>query len=343
MRVFSKFDLQKIKVFFGPMSKNVVIAISSLNSTNRSKLALLPSRRQVDFNGGYVGWDTESFVNSPLVKDRLVVARDHSGPSQGLIYDNGFESLRGDILGGINIVHIDPWKDCSGIDEAIDMTASMIEFCDQIRPNIYFEVGTEQTIFNYSIEDLNTFLSGLRIRISSHLFDKIVFCVVQSGTNVSALSNIGEFDKNRSTEFCELVESYGVFSKEHNCDYLSSSELFDRANCGVSAFNFAPELGVCETRHFIKSIREYTPWKLTEFFDLCYESGLWKKWVPDANSHGLSKEDIAIICGHYLAFSDFTLDIKKSMLEDHSFCFDSYVQEHIATLVIKRINEVYYG
>ena len=48
-----------MKYFIGPMSKNVVDAIIEFDGD----FGFIPSRRQVDYNGGYVnGWTTGEFA-----------------------------------------------------------------------------------------------------------------------------------------------------------------------------------------------------------------------------------------------------------------------------------------
>jgi len=52
------------KVFVGPMSKNVVDACIEFSNKNNTPLGFIPSRRQIDYDSGYVNnWKTESFAN----------------------------------------------------------------------------------------------------------------------------------------------------------------------------------------------------------------------------------------------------------------------------------------
>ena len=47
------------KYFICPMSKQIVDSVLELQS---DRFGLLPTRRQIDFDGGYVnGWDTTEF------------------------------------------------------------------------------------------------------------------------------------------------------------------------------------------------------------------------------------------------------------------------------------------
>ena len=51
-----------IKFFIGPMSKNVVDSIIEFQKSTNHKIGLIPSRRQIEFNGGYCNnWTTKNF------------------------------------------------------------------------------------------------------------------------------------------------------------------------------------------------------------------------------------------------------------------------------------------
>ena len=67
----------EIKFFIGPMSKNIVDSIIEFQSESKNKIGLIPSRRQVDFNGGYANkWTTKGL--SDYAKDLLIFCSDRS-------------------------------------------------------------------------------------------------------------------------------------------------------------------------------------------------------------------------------------------------------------------------
>ena len=75
-----------MKYFIGPMSKNVVDAVIEFNGD----FGFIPSRRQVDYNGGYVNdWTTGEF--SKYVNGRVPIQRDHGGIGQGYVHDDGMK------------------------------------------------------------------------------------------------------------------------------------------------------------------------------------------------------------------------------------------------------------
>jgi tagatose-1,6-bisphosphate aldolase non-catalytic subunit AgaZ/GatZ len=75
------------KIFIGPMSKNIVDSVIKYSEKYDTKIGLIASRRQVDFDGGYVNnWNTEDFCEYVKSKTKnVLLVRDHAGPEQGKI------------------------------------------------------------------------------------------------------------------------------------------------------------------------------------------------------------------------------------------------------------------
>ena len=70
------------KYYIGPMSKNTVDAVIEFDGN----FGFIPSRRQVDYNGGYVNdWSTGEFAK--YVNGRIPIQRDHGGIGQGYRMD----------------------------------------------------------------------------------------------------------------------------------------------------------------------------------------------------------------------------------------------------------------
>ena len=156
----------KYKYGIGVMSLNIVDACIEYANDYDKHLIFIPSRRQVDYCGGYVNnWTTNSF--SKYLKDsKILLCRDHGGPSQGLEMDSGLESLSDDCQ-NLNLIHIDPFKECESIYQAAEKTLFLIKFCSSINPSILYEVGTEEAIFRYEPEELNWFLGFLKTLLRS--------------------------------------------------------------------------------------------------------------------------------------------------------------------------------
>ena len=111
------------KYYIGPMSKNVVDCV--IEHSQLHPIGFIPSRRQVDFCGGYVNnWTTESFTE--YVRDRsssVFLCRDHGGENQGQEIDDGLESFSED-NSYFDLIHVDPFRVSTSILDAAERTTS---------------------------------------------------------------------------------------------------------------------------------------------------------------------------------------------------------------------------
>ena len=72
------------KLFIGPMTKNVVDTIIEFCEKEEENIGLIPSRRQIECDGGYFNnWTTEKFAAYIKEKSPLILQRDHGGMWQG--------------------------------------------------------------------------------------------------------------------------------------------------------------------------------------------------------------------------------------------------------------------
>tara|TARA_R100000657_G_C4672588_1_gene117453 strand:- start:6 stop:1013 length:1008 start_codon:yes stop_codon:yes gene_type:complete len=323
------------KLYVGPMSKLCVDAVIEHNADSSEKLGLLPSRRQVEtemLGGGYVNsWTTEIFSQYVLSSEGTIIQRDHAGPSQGSSQDDGKDSLFSDIDAGIKLLHIDPWKKYKSIQAACDSTFDLMEKCLERNSDTKFEVGTEEAIRPMSSRDVEKFLKLLKNK-SEDVFKAIVYGVVQSGTSVIEDRNIGDFNPDKSREMCEIVKDYGLLTKEHNCDYLTPSQIRQRMKCGVDSFNIAPEFGVTQTKILLDLLEMNDSVKeRKDFIKKCVDSEKWVKWMLPGKKDDLF---LAQICGHYNFTSKEAKKCYSSLHEDYSL--DKIVKETFR----KRFSEI---
>ena len=318
------------KYYIGPMSKNVVDCV--IKHSQKHPIGLIPSRRQVDYCGGYVNkWDTASFSNY-LKKKKVLLCRDHGGPNQGLEIDDGLLSFLDDCE-HLNLIHIDPFKDSTSIYEAAEKTVTYIKLCFEKNPNVFYEVGTEEAIFKYEPEHLSWFLTCLKVFLSEEEFAQIKYAVVQSGTrlDLSTRTNTGNFNNGRLLNFIEVVKNFGLMSKEHNGDYLIDSfDVETRYASGLDAINIAPEFGQIESEFYLEQTKGSSLFDV--LYEICYTSGKWKKWIPDESR--VSKEQIIITCGHYI-LSEQQFEEKVKV---HFPNADKLIQKRI-TSKLKLLNE----
>lgn len=296
------------KYYIGPMSKNVVDCV--IEHSKYNLIGLIPSRRQVDYCGGYVNnWDTKKF-NEYLKESNVLLCRDHGGPNQGLNLDDGLNSFSDDCL-NLDLIHIDPFREVENILEAAKKTIELIKFCYEKNPKLFYEVGTEEAIFKYEPEHLSELLTYLKVFLTDEEFAQIKYAVVQSGTqlDLSTRTNTGNFNNGRLINFIEVVKNFGLMSKEHNGDYLIDSfDVEIRYASGLDAINIAPEFGQVESEFYLEQCKGTS--LFDTLYDICYTSGKWKKWISDISR--VSKEQIIMTCCHYvLSEKKFVDDIKK--------------------------------
>ena len=285
--------MKEIKFYIGPMSKNVVDAILEFTEETGNKIGFIPSRRQVEYNGGYVNnWTTKEF--SEYVKGRVPIERDHGGPGQGYEDDNGLTSFIEDSK-YLDIIHIDPWKMFSDFDRGLHSTITHMKILSQLNPNTLFEVGTEEAIRHFTPEELDRLLNGLS---NYDGFENIKYAVVQSGVglDLGKRINTGTFDETRLSEFIDVCKKWGKLSKEHNGDYLTNEDVKVRFKAGLDSLNIAPEFGQLETLCYLDNIGD----NFEQFYQLCYKSKRWEKWVSKDFIPNDNKEELVKICGHYI-------------------------------------------
>ena len=289
--------MKNIKYFIGPMSKNVVDAVIEHNGN----FGFIPSRRQVDYNGGYVNnWSTGEFAT--YVGGRVPIGRDHGGAGQGYKEDDGYESFLHDYK-YFDIIHIDPWKKYQKFEDGLEETLAVLNYIYNMDQSVMFEVGTEEAIRKFTADELDTLLRTLS---EFEFFDNIEYAVVQSGVglDLGKQTNTGTFDSNRLKEMVNVCKKFGKKSKEHNGDYLSSVEYKSRFDLGLDSINIAPEFGQLETLCYLDEMGD----DIEDYYQICYESKRWEKWVSKDFIPEDNKKELIKICGHYV-FSDeeFTL------------------------------------
>ena len=298
---------------FGPMTKNVVDTIIQFSLENQEReFSFIPSRRQIEYNGGYVNhWNTEDFTK--YVKDKnnkIIIERDHGGPNQGLIEDDGFESLTTDAK-LLDIIHIDPWKKYYNIDEGIECTVKMINHCYTINPNLLYEICTEESIRPFTVEEIDYIVQQIKNQLDEPIFLKIKYLVIQCGTKLSERKNTGEFDKNKLTEMLTIAKKYNMIAKEHNGDWVSYKTIKRKYELGLTCINIAPEFGEIETSVILNRIKNTSIEDYNNFYEICLKSGKWKKWVTPEFDYENNKDDIILICGHYNLMNPEFLKIKE--------------------------------
>lgn len=298
------------KLYIGCVSKNTIDAVIEYSNENNIVLGLIPSRRQVDFDGGYINHTNKSLYDYVRSKsDNVILQRDHGGPSQGKKIDDGIISLLDDCK-YYDLLHIDPWKQYSDLDVGLQKTKELIELCISNNYKGQFEIATEQSIREFNVKEVEYLIQKLKQY-------PLKYIVIQSGTSLKENINTGVYDEHRLIEFCRLASSHNYLSKEHNGDYIDNNLIKSKFSNGLDAINIAPEFGLIETNCYLDKIKSNK--KLLDlFYQLCYDSNQWKKWVNkdfDINN----KINLIQICGHYVLESKIFKEEIISKMQDLTF------------------------
>jgi hypothetical protein len=297
-------NFRQIKLYAGAMSKNCIDAILSIPDIEQ-KIGFISSRRQIDFCGGYVNnWTTEQYSKYvKKINKNFILCRDHGGPGQGLEIDDGLVSFTDDAK-YFDLIHIDPWKHYNNLKKGTSETIKSIKEIHKRNNSIFFEVGTEESIRRFEVEELEYFLENLKLQLTKQEFNKIVYCVIQSGVGLDlrVMKNTGKFSKERLVAMIKICKRYDLLTKEHNSDYLRKEELTNRFKLGLDAANIAPELGQIESIVYSENCSDVI---FQEFYMNCFNSNKWKKWTGKDFNPNEDKKDLVKICGHYIFSQNF--------------------------------------
>jgi len=128
-----------------------------------------------------------------------------------------------------------------------------------------------------------------------------------------------------------ICKHYDLISKEHNGDYIPVSTIKEKFDLGLNTINIAPEFGVIETQTYLNEINDDNMFE--KYFQICYNSKKWEKWVNQDFNPYVQKRELIEICGHYvLTNNDFLKNIKIN--------FPS-IDHEIKTNIINKLNALY--
>lgn len=313
------------KLYIGCVSRNTIDSAIEYSNEHNVRLGLIPSRRQIDFDGGYVGFNNLELHNYVKSKSNFVILqRDHGGPLQGKKIDDGVISLIDDCK-YYDLIHIDPWKKNESIEEGTLSTISLIQHCLNQNFKGKFEIATEQSIKEFSIPELEYLIDQCKNL-------NLEYIVIQSGTSLKENINTGNYDQNKLISFLNLVKKYNLKSKEHNGDYIESSIIKEKFNLGLDSINIAPEFGLVETNCYLEELEKY-PNGLNTFYEICYYSGFWKKWVNN-NFDIKNKKKLIRICGHYVLETDVFKNEIKSKIKDLTPVIKKSIKSKINSILL---------
>lgn len=281
------------KLYVAPVSKIVTDTVMEFTESERTLVGFIPSRRQIDINGGYLSEfkGIEGFYK--YVKDRNIkipVCRDHGAFYQGT-QRNPYEDIMYLIWESdyLDIIHVDIFKTRADIETYAILTGLAVELikCTNSSHLPYLEFGTEEAIFKYDHIDIDLFLRSI--------WHDPLYMVIQSGTKLKNNINTGQYDKEEFLRQLDVVKRNNILTKEHNGDFLDLDLVREKFKLGLDAINICPELAQIQTKTLLEKCNES---QLTHWYNLCMEAGYYKKWVSqDFNLQ--DKEKLVLAVGHY--------------------------------------------
>ena len=197
-------------------------------------------------------------------------------------------------------------------------------------------------------EELDYTLNEIKKFCRRNGFDQPAFVVIQCGTRVMEMRNVGSFDSPirvaneipaeiQLPKMIEICNQHGIFMKEHNTDYLSDEALQWHPRLGIHAANVAPEFGVAETKALVGVLESNGLTGLAErFMKLSYDSRKWEKWMVEGTE--ASDRDRSMIAGHYVFAKPECVELKAEAaraLASKGIELETYLKERVKASIFR--------
>lgn len=246
-----------MKLCVGAASRRVVEEAAKLQVAQ-----IVASRRQVDSGGGYTGFDQEKLVETvaKLSDGQTRVIRDHGGPKQGAVEDDGLESFDADVAAGFHALHLDVCK----LPRHAQMLA-LQDLIDRYGEYVAIEIGGERDDWTWTQILLDTVLCASVTP---------TVCVVDVGGWAYADRQRGNFlTQPQIIERTNVLKGYNVQSKAHNMDWVGNR--VSRFGPYLDYYNIAPEFGALEVDAWLYTVSHAAAVVL---LNMGYDSRKWERW-----------------------------------------------------------------
>jgi len=300
------------KLGFGPMSPQIITGIIKASAKLNEPFMLICTQNQIDYDRGYVNnWNTKEYVNyvdkvkNKYKGSKIFLCRDHCGPGfKSNEIDDVYKTIDNDMENGFDMIHID-FSNLGTKKNIMKETEKIIKYIIKKNKNIKIEIGTEENLgeFKNKISEVRNDLDLVKKYILPEFF------VVQTGSLVREINQIGGFNKKFIEEVHKILAENRVKLKEHNADYLNYKMIKKRKGI-VDAMNIAPQLGVIQTEIVITEALLYGI-NILPFLEKSYKSKAWKKWLY--NNDYKNKMLCSIIAGHYNFTSNEYKDLEYKL------------------------------
>ena len=139
-------------------------------------------------------------------------------------------------------------------------------------------------------------------------------------------------------DFCNKKK---IMIKEHNGDYLTNDSLKQHPILGIHAINVAPEFGVIETKAILSWLENnHLDEFKDKFLEISYNSKKWEKWMMSNTT--TTKNDKAIISGHYVFSTPEFINLKKEILKhtENPSDFDNFLKNEIKKSILRYLKNL---
>lgn len=282
----------------GPMSLEIIEAIYHYSHDYRTPLMLIASKNQIDYASGYVCRTSEFAKFSKKYHDwypksDVWICRDHCGPSFNGIYDlkDTYRTINEDLDNDFDLIHIDFCHIKTDETNKLTESKKAIEYIVNKDRNMKIEIGIVNNT-GKDFQNIHDVENNMKFFTS---FCKPTFFTCQTGSLIKETYQAGCFNTEYVKNIYKLAVKYRLHIKEHNTDYLSSSEIKKRKPY-ITALNVAPQFGVLQTMFTLTKAMSYGI-DIEHFLTISYQSKKWKKWLQEDSKHDAYR--YSIIAGHY--------------------------------------------
>ena len=279
------------KLFIGPQTNNILDAILKYNNSFPNRLGIIISRDQVEnkkYGDAYLFNSKKKFINYVRTNNKKIqICRDHGGLfknnsekklSYKRAYINSLDSICEDSDLLFNIIHLDPENFKNRYDESNHFLNNIIKANNKI----LIEFGEEKKMLNLNkkkyLNDLYFFAKFEKNKKFKLSYTK---SYIRNGKNYI------QFDKKDYEFITNETNKYGLKIKDHNCDFLSKSNLKKKIELGIENFNIAPEFSYIENDFLFKICKKYKYInEFNLFANLVLKKNKWKRWTNiSSNKH----------------------------------------------------------
>jgi len=323
-------------IYIGLMNPIITRAVLNFNKKHNEYLGLIISTSQFSHCGGYYPSKYDFNYTLKLIKDidsHIRIGRDH--------YDSLDNDLHCSDIGIVDYIHIDPIYDSNGKkNDIIGYTSDVIYMMNELvkfDKKIKFEIGTEQRLLKFSIQDFDYFLSNIQQVYGE---DKLEYIVVQSNEDLSynnlltqQAPEITYDDSARYHQMITIAKEYypNVKLKQHNQDFVPANDIRNKLNLNFGGSNLdAINLGPQIAQMFNEIVyEELNPTRRIEVVRRILKNEAFKKWCTYNNIMDTTPEKMFTLFAHYIYKElDYSID-HNSIFEKFYPEFEKFILERL--------------